>query len=59
MNKRAAFTQADLRRAVKGVKDAGVPLQRVEISPDGRIVIVAADVPAKDHTSEPNEWDQM
>ena len=58
-NRRAAFSQSDLRRAVKGVKDAGLPLQRVEISPDGRIVIITADNEHKERGSEPNEWDKV
>jgi hypothetical protein len=55
--RRAAFSQSDLRRAVKGIKDAGLPLRRVEISPEGRIAIITADAEPKDRASEPNEWD--
>ena len=43
--KPVSFKQADVSRAVKGVKAAGVPIGRVEILPDGRI-IVCSDAPA-------------
>jgi hypothetical protein len=42
MPRRAApFTQADVSRAIKGAASAGVKVERVEIMPDGRIVLVA------------------
>ena len=37
---RARFTQADLKRAVAGVAAAGVPIGRIEIDPNGLIVIL-------------------
>jgi len=33
------FKQCDVTRAVKAVAKAGVPITRIEISPDGKIVI--------------------
>lgn len=33
------FKQADLRRAVKGVEEAGVRIGQIVIDPNGRIVI--------------------
>ncbi len=46
MVKRVAFRQADVQRAVRGVKAAGVEVGRVEIDQAGKIVIVSgkADV---------------
>lgn len=55
--RRAAFTKADLSRAVKGVKAAGVDVARVEIGPDGKIVVVAECVGSKAPATERNEWD--
>jgi hypothetical protein len=42
------FKQCDLTRAVKAVTKAGVSIARVEISPDGKIVIATgSDAPAQ------------
>jgi hypothetical protein len=35
--------QADVSRMVRAVIKAGVPVARVEVTADGRIVIIAAD----------------
>ena len=37
-----------LRRAVRAMREEGLPIQRAEISPDGRIVIVTAQREAQD-----------
>ncbi|QOZ52471.1 hypothetical protein XH90_14645 [Bradyrhizobium sp. CCBAU 53338] len=37
---RARFTEADIKRAVRGVLDAGGRVARVEIWPDGRISVL-------------------
>lgn len=42
MSKPVRFTQADLRRAVAGVVSAGVLIGRIEIDPNGKIVILPA-----------------
>lgn len=36
------FTQADLVRAIEGVKKAGLPISGARIEPDGAIVILTA-----------------
>lgn len=48
------FKQIDVKRATKGVLDAGLPIGRVEIDRDGKIVILIAD---GGQTAEPNDWD--
>jgi hypothetical protein len=40
------FTQADVKRAVKGTIDGGGTVATVEIRPDGSIVVTAATRPA-------------
>lgn len=52
----ARFKQADLTRAVRGVEAAGVRVGRIEIDPNGKIVILS------EKTGKPgaaNEWDEV
>jgi hypothetical protein len=37
---RTRFTEADIKRAVRGVLDSGGKVARVEIWPDGRISVL-------------------
>lgn len=53
-NARATFKQADVTRAARGVVAAGLPVGRVEIDREGRIVILIADGGA---SVEKNDWD--
>lgn len=50
------FTQADLKRAVKGVEEAGVRVGRVEIDPNGKIVIFPIGTGPKERG---NSWDDV
>ena len=53
MGAKLKFTQADLKRAVAGVTAAGIPIGRIEIDPNGRIVILpATGIAAHDN----DEW---
>jgi len=45
----ARFRQADIRRAIKGAKDAGFDIKRVEITLDGTIRLTFVE---DDRTSE-------
>lgn len=47
MTKPAAFRQADVERAVKGVTAAGLPIARVEVV-DGKIVVIVGGPPRDD-----------
>jgi hypothetical protein len=42
MTKRLRFRQSDLTRATKALNAAGVEVARIEIEPDGRIVLITA-----------------
>jgi hypothetical protein len=52
----AIFRQADVTRAFRAAKAAGVRVARVEIDRDGKIVIVTADELER---AEGNEWDRV
>ncbi|MEO1721367.1 MAG: hypothetical protein AAFR84_03060 [Pseudomonadota bacterium] len=38
--RRAKFTQADVERAIRAAMSTGQTVSRIEIEPDGRIVVV-------------------
>jgi hypothetical protein len=51
------FRQRDVTAAIKSVERAGHAVARVEIGPDGRIVVILA--PQENDGEAPvNEWDQ-
>jgi hypothetical protein len=56
MTQRSRFTQADVTRAIKGAQSAGLVVQRVEIEPDGKIVVQIGEAAAG---SGPNPWDRV
>jgi hypothetical protein len=49
----SAFRQRDVTRALRAVSAAGGAVQRIEIVPDGRIVVVVAETSA---TGGVNPW---
>ena len=51
-----AFTKADLRRAIKGIQGAGVEVSRIEIQPDGKIVVVTERDCLSDKPNELDGW---
>lgn len=54
MSRRAAFTQTDISRLLKGARAAGEPVRRVRIDQAGNIV---ADFGAREEDGEPeDEW---
>ncbi|RWQ68900.1 MAG: hypothetical protein EOS85_31385 [Mesorhizobium sp.] len=57
----ATFKAADLTRAVKAARAAGLEVNRIEITKDGRIVLIYApsDVPGAQpiDSTLSNEWD--
>ena len=53
----AAFRQQDVVRAIRAAKVAGVDIRRIEIDPDGKIVIIVGD--GEPDQREVNEWDRV
>jgi hypothetical protein len=55
------FRQADITRAIKAAVRAGVPVARVEVSPEGRIIVIAGKPREEEQnpTTEANEWDSV
>jgi hypothetical protein len=53
------FKQRDVKRAVKGVVDAGVDIARVEIDMAGKITIITLKAEPNGQGREVNEWDSI
>jgi hypothetical protein len=56
------FKQRDVTKAVKAIVAAGVQIERVEVSKDGKIVIVTAkprESIVEDGPDYLNEWDAV
>jgi hypothetical protein len=51
----STFRQADVTRAIRGARAAGVDKVRIEITRDGKLVIIAGD---ELEPKESNEWDR-
>jgi hypothetical protein len=52
------FKQQDLARALRGVRSAGLDVQRVEIGKDGKITVVPGKAQDQvDAAPGANEWD--
>jgi hypothetical protein len=50
------FRQADVTRAVKAAKAAGIKVTRVEITKDGKIAIVTSEQVPADECDELDKW---
>ena len=53
----STFRQADVTKAVKAVRAAGVNIAQVEVTQDGKIVIVTAA--PEGERREDNDWDRV
>jgi hypothetical protein len=51
------FRQRDVTAAVKAIVASGHAVERVEITPDGRIVVIVAK--SGEDVSRANEWDAI
>lgn len=52
------FRRNDLRRAVRSVQDLGLPIERIEIGQDGRIIIVPGTAGQQQQAAAAAEWDK-
>lgn len=52
----ARFTQADIKRAAAGVRDAGLKIAKIEIDHSGKIVIIPGTPRAE---RESSEWQDL
>jgi hypothetical protein len=53
----STFRQQDVTKAVKAVAAAGVHIARIEIDPNGKIVIIVGN--SEPDQREVNEWDRV
>ncbi|QZP07810.1 hypothetical protein [Caenibius sp. WL] len=53
MTAHVRFKQADVKRAAAGTIAAGLPIAKIEIDPNGKIVIITGSPKS---ASEVNEW---
>lgn len=54
--RRAPFRQANVHRAVKGAMAAGFKVGRIEVGPDGRIILVTAGDGEIEPASDFDRW---
>jgi hypothetical protein len=52
------FKKGDVRRAVEAVRAAGEAVSRVEVGPDGKVIVVIGK-PDDSGSSKVNEWDSV
>lgn len=50
------FTQADVARAIKGASKGGMNVECVEITPDGKIVLISAETTGDDARNPLDVW---
>ena len=55
---KASVTQATITRAVKAVQAAGLPVERVEIDPDGKVIVFAENGSGAPKAGA-NDWDRQ
>ena len=53
----APFRQQDVVKVIRAAKMAGVDIRRIEIDPNGKIVIIVGD--SEPDQREVNEWDRV
>jgi hypothetical protein len=54
---KALFKKSTITRAVKAVQAAGLPVARVEIDPDGKVIVFTENGSGAPNAGA-NDWDQ-
>jgi hypothetical protein len=54
---KATFKQVTITRTVKGVQAAGLPVERVEVAPDGTVIVIMNGSGAP--KAGANDWDRQ
>ena len=52
------FKKKDVRRLIEAVRDAGLPIARVETDKNGKIIVIAGK-PQDNEATTGNEWDEV
>jgi hypothetical protein len=58
MTRERSFTQADVTRAIRGALKAGLPVRRVEIDENGKIVIVCVEDAPEQQFDDPAGFEE-
>ena len=54
------FRETDLRRAIRTFQKLGLPVARVEIDRDGKIVVIVGECKSRDEgMATANPWDEV
>jgi len=56
---RPLFKQSDVSRFLKAARAVGVEIERVEITPDGKMALIPAKESEELGQAEKNEWDDV
>ncbi len=54
---KASVTQATIKRAVQGVLAAGLPVERVAVDPDGKVIVFTENGSGAPKAGA-NDWDR-
>jgi hypothetical protein len=58
-NRPASFRQADVTRAIKAARKAGIEIARVEVDNGGKITIIVGKPSETSNETEPNDWAEI
>ncbi|TYC83757.1 hypothetical protein [Novosphingobium sp. BW1] len=59
MTQPSRFKQSDITRAIKAAEAAGMHVGRIEIDPNGRIILHAVSAPGTVMFQRENSWDDL